>query len=87
MSEAGAGEFRVGTLFPQVIRVFLLAVGLGLAAPGCGAALPFAGADPVPDSGGEEPPIRALIQVRLAALSGPDSATDSLPGSVAILAR
>lgn len=34
---------------------------------------------PVPDSGGEEPPIRAVIQVRLAALSVPDSGADSRP--------
>jgi hypothetical protein len=51
-------------------------VGLGLAAPGCGAALPSAGADPVPDSGGEEPPIRVLIRVGLAALSGVVPAAD-----------
>jgi hypothetical protein len=33
-----------------------------LAAPGCGAALPSAGADPVPDSGGVmSRPIRAVV--------------------------
>ncbi len=58
-------------------------MGLGdgvMAAPGCGAALPSAGCRSVPDSGGEEPPIRALIQVGLAGLaarSRPDSAADS----------
>jgi hypothetical protein len=49
------------------------------------------GADPVPDSGGEEPPILgltgAVIQVRLAALSGSDSGVDSQPVSVVIPAR
>jgi hypothetical protein len=44
--------------------VFSLAAGVGSwAAPICGAASPFAGADPVPESGGEEPPIRAVVQV------------------------
>jgi len=43
-----------------VLRVFHLAVGLVLAAPICGAALPSA------------VPIRAVIRVGLAALSGPD---------------
>ena len=56
--DPGAGKGRAGN---PVLGVFLLAVGLGLAAPGCGAALPSPGADPVPDSGGEEPPIFALI--------------------------
>jgi hypothetical protein len=70
-----------------VLGVFLLAVGWVLAAPGCGAALPSAGADPVPDSGGEEPPILgltgAVIPLGLAVLSGPDSK----PGRVANRAR
>jgi hypothetical protein len=73
--------------FRSALRVFLLAVGLGLAAPGCGAALPSAGADSVPDSGGEEPPIRALIRVGLAARSDCRSCRRSLPESVAIPAR
>ena len=38
------------------------------------------GADPVPESGGEEPPIRAVIPVRLAALSGRDPAADPSSG-------
>ena len=63
-------------------RVFLLAVGLVLAAPGCGAALPSAGADPVPIPGCHGGPIRAvdpLIRVRLAVLSGADPAADPNP--------
>jgi hypothetical protein len=36
-------------------------VGWVLAAPGYGAALPSAGADPVADSGGEEPPICQVL--------------------------
>ena len=52
-------------------------MGLVLAAPVCGVALPSAGVDPFLIPRGEEPPIRAVIQVRLAVLSGPDSATDS----------
>jgi hypothetical protein len=35
-------------------------------------------ADPCLDSGGEEPPIRAVIQVRLAARCDSDSAADPL---------
>ena len=38
------------------------------------------GADPVPESGDEEPPIRAVIPVRLAALSGRDPAADPSSG-------
>lgn len=60
-----------------VLGVFLLAVGLVLAAPGCGAALPSAGADPFLILGCSCPPIRAVIRVRLAALSAPDSGVDS----------
>jgi len=46
-------------------------VGLGLAAPICGAALPFQGVDPFPIPGCSGPPIRAVIRVRLAALPIP----------------
>ena len=52
-------------------------MGLGLAAPGCGAALPSAGADPFLIAGCPGLPIRAVVPVRLAALSGPDPAADS----------
>jgi hypothetical protein len=46
-------------------------VGLGLAAPICGAALPFQGVDPFPIPGCSGPLIRAVIRVRLAALPIP----------------
>jgi hypothetical protein len=41
----------------------------------------------VPIRGDDEPPIRALIPACLAARSDPDSAADSLPGSVVIPAH
>ena len=45
------------------------------------AALPSAGADPVPESGVFLLPIRAVIRVRLAVLSGPDSAAGPYPAA------
>lgn len=76
-SDPGAGEGAQGKSGCRgVVRVFLFSRGFGrprrlwrgLAVSGCRS---------VPDSGGEEPPIRAVIRVRLAALSGPDSEVDS----------
>jgi hypothetical protein len=40
-----------------------------------------------PILGDDDPPIRAVIQVRLAALSDPDSAADLDPAGMAIRAR
>lgn len=61
-----------------------------LAAPVCGAAYPSCRVRSVPESRGEEPPIRAVIRVGLGTLSGAefgDDAADSRPVSVAIRAR
>ena len=52
---------------------FSCRLGVLRAAPVWGAAFAF---------GGEKPPIPAVIRVALAALSDPDSAADSRPGSV-----
>jgi hypothetical protein len=80
----------VGTLVAAG-KVFSLAAGLGVGRAGLWRGLAVCrGADPVPESYGEEPeepPIRAVIPVRLAALSDPDTAADPRPGSVAIPAR
>ena len=79
-SDLGAGEGQGSRSGCRgVLEVFLLAAGLVLAAPGCGAALPIHAADPFLIPGCPGPPIRALIQVRLAALSDPDSAADLDP--------
>jgi hypothetical protein len=58
---------------PGCSESFSFSRGLGSGAPMCGAALPSAGADPRCGVDLEEPPIRAVIQVRLAMLSGADS--------------
>lgn len=77
-SDPGAGEGRGQVLgLPGCSECFSLSCefGSGRATPRRGLAV--SGGRSVPDSGVEEPPIRALIQVGLVAVSGSDSAADS----------
>jgi hypothetical protein len=73
------GSFRYRDAWAGPDEIFSVAAGLvWRPAPICGAAQTvMPDAVPPPQSGGEEPPIRSLIPVGLAALSGPDPAADS----------